>query len=363
MVVGKPGNDVKRLLDVLEKAQSKGTSVYPKGIFPSQRYQPHLGIVREDDNVFFTACIVHVLQGISAMLTEEELAIVQRISDSALSAYPLYRNKDGLDTYNYWRTRPSGHFPNGNLMHRFEHFRIPDDVDDTALVMLTEQASRERVAALREKLKGHANLAYRRARNTLPEYRDLKVYSSFIGKHMYIDFDVCVLSNLMRLILRHFPDDLNAYDRDSLHFICEVVRKRQHITMPYRVAPQYSTTPLILYHLGRLLPMLPDQFADIRPQVTAELLQWHTELPLGIDKLLLENVLLKSSVPFSSQVEYSDEVAGDRHFYYFIAGMLTAFEGNVVQWLAESPRTHLRYRSEAFNLTVLIENRVLRRTR
>lgn len=361
MEVSNLSETVNRLLAELSGMQSRGSELYPPGIFPSQRYQPHLGIVREDDNVFFTACIVHILQGIDCLFTVQERSVADGIIERALAAYPRYRNKDGLDTYNYWRTRPSGHFPHGRFMHRFEHFRIPDDVDDTSLVFLTENAPKERVARLREKLKGHSNLAYRQARNTLPEYRELKVYSSFIGKNMYIDFDVCVLSNLMRLILRHFRDDLNEYDRDSLHFICEVVRKGQYRDMPYRVAPQYSTTVLILYHLLRLLPVLPEEFSDIGPIVQEDAGRLHGSLPLGMEKLLLENALLGTG-PIPVPVhDYPVTVCGDERFYYFIAGMLTAFEGTVVQRLAESPLTHLRYRSCAFNKALLLENLVLRR--
>lgn len=354
---------VKELLSKLGSYQSVGTDIYPAGIFPSTRYQPHLGIEREDDNVFFTACIVRILQEADALFDEEERKLALHICDRALTAYPLYRNKDGLDTYNFWRTRPSRHFPNGNWMHRFDHFRIPDDIDDTALIFLTEGADKERTGALREKLKGHANLAYRQAKNTLKEYRGLKVYSSFIGKNMYIDFDVCVLSNLMRMVLPHFGNELNAYDHDSLRFIREVMVKGQYETMPYRVAPQYSTTPLILYHVARILALLPEAYQDICPIVIQRLQRWHARLPIGMEKLLLENELLKLGELNRVPSAFPADLHLDKNFFYFIAGMLTAFEGRLPQRSAVSPITQLRYRSEAFNLALLLEHAQLTRTK
>jgi hypothetical protein len=354
--------DANELLTRLDSLQSKGTAIYPAGVFPSQRYQPHLRIVREDDNVFFTACIVHILQHVDAKLHENERSLARSICERAILSYPLYRNKDGLDTYNFWQTRPSRHFPNGRWMHRFDHFRIPDDIDDTALVMLTERASKERVGALREKLKGHANLAYRQAKNTLKEYRNLKVYSTFIGKNMYIDMDVCALSNLMRLILPYFSDELNEYDRDSLHFICQSVRKEQHLKSPYRVAPQYSTTPLILYHLARLLPLLPEEYCDIKSTVIGQMQEYHGKLGIGMNRLLLENELLKLGVMNTATESYPINLASDQDFFYFIAGMFTAYEGEVPQHLTVSPLSHLRYRCEAFNTVLLLENAVLHRT-
>lgn len=353
---------IREQLTQLSSLQSIGSETYPNGVFPSQRFHPYLGIVREDDNIFFTACIVHILQAMDVKLSEIERSISRAICEKALSAYPRYRNKDGLDTYNFWQTVPSRHFPNGRIMHRWNHFRIPDDVDDTALVYLTERASRERVGALREKLKHHANLAYRQARNTLPSYQQLQAYSTFIGKNMYIEFDVCVLSNLLRLILQHFPNDLNEYDRDSLHFICEVLRRGEHISRPFQVAPQYVTTPLILYHAARLLPLLPEEYSDVKPIVLSGLRDFHRKLPLGKEKLLVENALLQLGECPALLSEYPMETVTDKGFHYFIAGMLTAFEGPIIQGLAASPMFHLRYRSEAFNRTLLLENTVLRRS-
>ena len=353
--------NVQELLLLLQEIQSKGSNGYPRGIFPSQRFQPKLDIVREDDNVFFTACIVHILQDLVHKLDSNEQAIAQQICTSAIAAYPLYKNKDGRDTYNFWKTKPSGHFPNGNWMHRYDHFRIPDDIDDTALIFFTENASKERVGLLRETLKKHANLSYQQAKNPPKNYRNLKVYSTFIGKKMYIEFDVCALSNLMRLILKHFPNELNEYDWDTLQFIYDVVQKEEYERIPFQVAPQYTTAPIILYHLARLLPYLPPEYSLIQSKVMTSLQSWWEKLPIGMEKLMLENELLKQNGSMAPTGVYTRDVTKNKDFFYFIAGLLTAYEGGQLQKIAESPWTHLRYRSEAFNLTLLLENAVLRR--
>lgn len=294
------------------------------------------------------------------MMDAEEQDLTAQICGKAIKAYGLFRNKDGLDTYNFWRTRPSGHFPYGRIMHRFDHFRIPDDIDDTALIYLTEDSPKERVARLREKLKAHANLAYRKARNTFPEYRDMRVYSTFIGKNMYIEFDVCVLSNLMRLVLLHFKDELNSYDRDSLHFIGDVVRRGRHLSDPYRSAPQYTTVPIILYHLARLAPLLPDEYSDVSEIVLRDVTSVYRDLPAGMSKLMLENTMMEMGQMVDPQW-MTPEMCNDPEFFYFVAGLLTAYEGEWVQKLAEHPLTHLRFRSEAFNRTLLVRNTLLRR--
>lgn len=353
---------VESLLRELSKLQSKGDSIYPKGIFPSQRYHSSLPYRREDDNLFFTASAIHILQGLEGDFTDSEKGLVTSIIEKALASHQLFRNKDGLDTYNFWQTTPSRHFPNGWFMHRLKHFQIPDDVDDTALVYLTENADRERASKLREKLKQHANLAYKRAFNPLPKYHDLKCYSTFFGKKMYIEFDACVLSNLMRLMLKHFSEDeLNDYDRGALEFICQVIQNDEHTKLPFYSAPNYPTTELILYHVSRLIPLLPESYririeSRIKENVQSELKQ-----ATAMQRVLLQNAALKLEMT----IEHSDleiaELINDSNFFFFHAGMITAFENSVAQKLANRSFFHLRYTSKALNGALLLENLILKR--
>jgi hypothetical protein len=350
-------------LRFLTDEQSRGDEVYPQGIFPSQRYHPVLPYQREDDNLFFTASIVHILQQLQDALTHDERELTNIIIIAATSAYALFRNKDGLDTYNFWKTHPSRHFPNGLLMHRFEHFRIPDDVDDTALVFLTENASKERVLTLREKLKKHANLAYKQAFNPMPKYHHLRCYSTFFGKRMYIEFDVCVLSNLMRLILQHFnSSDLNEYDHAALEFVTEVICSGEHRSHPFYSAPNYPTTDLILYHVARLLPLLPEPYKGRVESIVRKDIRDRLKTAHGMDRVIIENSAMKLGIEISAdRTPISIESEHGNDFYFFHAGMITAFENRVAQRYAANPLFHLRYKSKALERALLIENMVLSR--
>lgn len=360
---GKQDNfpSVEALLLELKALQSEGDSIYPKGIFPSQRYHPFFSYKREDDNLFFTASVAHMLQGLKEQLTETERALANDIIAKAKISNHLFLNKDGLDTYNFWQTKPSRHFPNGKFMHRYKHFQIPDDVDDTALAFLNENASKERVSLLREKLKKHANLAYKRAFNPLAKYQDLKCYSTFFGKKMYIEFDICVLSNLMRVILPHFKEELNEYDHDTLTFITDAILSNEHKTLPFYSAPNYPTTGLILYHVSRLLPLLPLEYkTKVETKIKADIeSEW--KLSSGMNTVMLENAALKLGLEIDSSAAISTDVLNDKSFFFFHAGMITAFENSVAQKLANSSFFHLRYTSKALNRALLIENMVLKR--
>lgn len=356
-----PLTSIENLLLELKSLQSVGNAIYPKGIFSSQRYHPFLSYKREDDNLFFTVSVIHILQGLEAHLSDTEKVLVAQLTAAATGSYPLFKNKDGLDTYNFWQTMPSRHFPNGWLMHRFNHFKIPDDVDDTALVFLTENAPKARVSQLRNKLKKHANLAYKRAFNPLKKYRDLRCYSTFFGDKMYIEFDICVLSNLMRVILPHFSDDLDAYDHDTLTFITDAILNDEHLTHPFYAAPNYPTTALILYHVSRLIPLLPlTHKTKIEAKIKADIALQLT-YAAGMNKLMLENAALKLNMQLESNALASTTVLNDASFYFFHAGMITAFENTVAQTLASNAFFHLRYTSKALNRALLIENMVLKK--
>ncbi len=353
---------VESLLRELQQLQSKGDAVYPAGIFPSQRFHPFLPYRREDDNLFFTSSIIRILQWVEEGFSDEEKVVFSSIKSKALDAYPLFQNKEGLDTYNFWQTKPSRHFPNGWFMHRFKHFQIPDDVDDTALIYLTEEADKERVNQLREKLKLHANLAYKRAFNPLSKYRDLKCYSTFFGKKMYIEFDVCVLSNLMSLILPHYDEDeLNEYDKDTLKFITEVIVNDEHKKLPFYSAPNYPTTELILYHVTRLIPFLPN---SNRVQIEEKLkqdVQDQLGKTNGLNRILMENSALKLGMKFNPMGWKKKHMINDGDFYFFHAGMITAFENTLAQKLSNNSLFHLRYTNKALNGALLIENLMLKR--
>lgn len=345
----------------LKALQSAGNSIYPKGVFPSQRYHPFLPYKREDDNLFFTTTIVRILQELKQELSSVETELADLIIGSSLDAYSHFRNKDGLDTYNFWQTSPTRHFPNGSLMGHFKHFQIPDDVDDTALVYLTENADADRVSWLKEKLKAHANLAYKQAHNPHAKYKDLKCYSTFFGKKMYIEFDICVLSNLMSLIHSHPELELNEYDLDTLEFICSVIESNEHISQPFYSSPNYPTTELILYHLARLIPSLPKQFEHrISEKIQSDLIGFEKKSS-NMNQVLLQNAMLKLGIAVDGLAINLEGAKLDNEFFYFHAGMVTAFENRLAQLMASKPIFHLRYASKALNRALLLENFVLKR--
>jgi hypothetical protein len=314
------------------------------GLFPAIRHNPHWpGYRRTDDNVFFTAITVftlqqHVRPQVSAALQQQ----IDQISSRAQLAYPAFRNKDGLATYNFWPTKPSRHFPNGWLFHRFDHFRIPDDIDDTAMVYLSNAPTEADLHWLKTKLVQHANGTQWFIRNTFPEYRNLRAYSTWFGKNMPVDFDVCALSNLLYCIFRHkLP--LNQHDTDSLTLLRGVVESGQYLTEPFRCAPHYARTSLIIYHIARLLADFnPAALTPIHPRLIADAQIELARATNRIEQILLATSLLRLGhiPPDVDLTNIEQDFAG---FHFFIAGLLTAYEQPILRRLAGQPFVQLRW--------------------
>lgn len=317
------------------------------GLFASFRHNSTVFYGRPDTNVFFTAVTVFTLQQLRSAVSSRSQELIDQIANRAQTAYPIFQNKDGLNTYNFWPTRPSQHFSNGYIFRHFEHFRIPDDIDDTAMVYLTTSHTPDERRWLKDKLGQHANGSQpQRIRNTYPEYRQLRAYSTWFGKHMGVDFDACALSNILYCIYQY---DLprNEHDADSLTYLRSVVESGRYVSEPFRCAPHYARTSLIIYHLARLIAAFPiAELEPIRPRLIMDAHLLMTTSQNRVERLLLATSLhrLGESVPAIDLNDIEQDFAG---FHFFIAGLLTAYEQPLLRRFADRPLMQMRWQCEA----------------
>lgn len=350
--------------DILKKIaslQTGGVSHFPPGLFPSYRSNKLIGYRRPDTNLFFSAISAFTLQNLKPFIKEaDQLAQIETIKEKILQNYPAFQNKDGLKTYNFWRTKPTDHFSNGYIFKYFDHFRIPDDVDDTAMVYLTTNPTREDLHWLKEKLTLHANGTRKWAKNTYSEYRELRAYSTWFGKNMYIELDACVLSNLLYCIY-YYRLPFNQHDSDSLLYIRSIIESGRYKTEPFRCAHQYPRTALIIYHVARLIAAFdPLMLRRIKPELietTQHLLEQNLH---PMDRVLLSTSLLRLGVKTKPiEVEHYTAQTFD-NFWFFIAGLLTAYESKWLYKLARSPIFHMHWECEAHCWVLLAEYMALR---
>jgi hypothetical protein len=341
---------------------------FPEGIFESYRSNKYLRYRHPDTNVFFTAITVFTLSNIKEFLSPESQLLVENITKKATESYQLFKNKDGLNTYNFFQTNPSQHFPHGNILHRFNHFKIPDDIDDTAMIYMTLPHTKEEAKWLRNKLVSHSNNYKQQIKNTFPEYKNLNAYSTWFGKDMYIEFDACALSNMIYCQL-FFGLELDEHGQDSVKYIQQVILSNQYIEQPFRVAHQYARTPLIMYHVMRLMNKFHIPELEIcREKLESDILYYLQNEDLNFwDRIVLEiagrvvsrdtdygeSLKNKNVVKAKPTVELLDDVNTDNPF--FIAGLLTAYENPLLYKLSSSKLFHINWTCEAHSLALLVE--------
>jgi hypothetical protein len=337
--------------------QSSGNQHYPAGLFPSLRWKTALGYRREDSNGFFTSLIVFTLREIQGRLPAASQAVVDDIAAKALAIYPLYQNKGGLDTYNFYPPRPGQHFPHGYLLHRSRHFAAPDDLDSTSLAYLAYPRPVAQNQWLKAKLQAHANTVKGWAATGPAAFRKKKIYSAWFGEQMPIDMDASTLSNGLLWVVRSgLP--LDEFDADSLEFINWVIASGEYLRRPLDVSAYYATAPLIAYHVGRLLAEadLP-QLAEARATLLRELPTLLTASSHFMDKVLLGSTLLRlgANAPplLGADPTLAELEAQSRGLYFCIAPLLNYYPQT--RWLAGWKLSQIDWECPAHSLTLLAE--------
>lgn len=354
-----PATLLSQLITRIAALQATGDAHYLPGLFPSQRRSHALGLCREDSNGFFTALIIFTLQDISARLPPAAQALVADMVARARTTYPHYRSRDEQPTYNFYQTRPRNHFPNGRLLRRFRQFAPPDDVDCTVLIYLTDPSPAHNAAWLHHKLQAHANTVAGRARTGPAAFRQRKVYSTWFGKHMPIEFDVSTLSNALLWALRsQLP--LNKFDTDSLALIDWAITSGAYRRDPLGVSPYYATAPLVAYHIGRLAAEAPPLGAA-RTALLRELPAQLAASSHFMNKLLLASTLLRlgaSPAPLLGAGCTLAEVAQRSLGLDFCSAPLFNYYPPT-RWLAGWRPSHLAWECPAHSLALVAEYLVL----
>ena len=349
------------LIEAIARLQSTGDDGFSEGLFPTMRAHRHGFYAVDDDTIFPTAVTVYTLQQVRAAVSEGSRRIIDEVTRKAVANYPKYLNNEGLMMYNFWQNVPEERFfPNGRLLARFRKFHLPEDIDTTAYVYLTQPHAEHDVRWLKERLILDANGTRRQIRNTLPPYRHLQAYSTWLAQaNMPLDFDVCALANLMLFIFRHdLP--LNEYDHASLDFIAAVLNNDHHVSHPFDVAPWYGDTTVILYHVARLAASFEVPQLDARrDKLIRDLYAQAKRTDTFVERLLLSTSLMRLGQP-PLLTPKPDDLADDTldRFHFFIGSLLTSIDNPITWALARRSLFQICYRCRAHTLALVLEHAI-----
>ncbi len=344
------------LLQRLAEYQENPSHSLPKGVFPSIRYYEGWRYQRADQTLFFSSLIVVILKQLQAPMWDNQIVeLADKIIHTAYKSFHKYQNKAGGITYNFWEEHPKQAFPNSWLLFKNPHFYIPDDLDDTALAFMAKPHDLPAVYGLKRRAYLHVNTIRKTVKHPPKALQGYRTYTTWSGLHMYYEFDVCVLCNIL-CCFRSYGLPKDHCDLEAIALIEHVLLKNWHISNPYAVSHHYPTTPSILYHVAKLASY-DTQFAikwrtklanDIRAQICAN--------RVSMRELLLSNALMKLG---ESAPNFKLPNPKER-FSHFIIGLMTAYQNPLAHWIAAKRFTWLHYHCEAYNVALLIEHLILK---
>jgi hypothetical protein len=140
-------------------------------------------------------------------------------------------------------------------------------------------------------------------------------------------------------------------------FIQQVILTNQFIEQPFRVAHQYARTPLIMYHIMRLMNKFNIPELEIcRDKLERDILNYLKNEDLEMmDRILLE-ISLKNNIAINkNNFRISNLNILDTDSPFFIAGLLTAYENPILYKISSSKLFHINWTCEAHSLTLLAE--------
>ena len=338
---------------------------FPPGIFPSTRvYAYNKNNSKNDPNVFFTGLIVLTLKKYEKQCTPFQQGMIHQIVKDGLLSVGLFKNRQGRDTYNFWRTDTPQIFPNAGWLNTFDKSQsLPDDFDDTVILLWAAEIAKERASAIHDTMQLYANTKVKTMKNSLAAFKNLPAYSTWFGKKMPIDFDMAVLCNVLSFV-NAYDLQWTASDSASLQLITTAIQNNWHVTKADFIAPHYAKPAVIMYHIARLLHAGKQQnISELRALTPALLQTTDSLLAISIDPL--EKVLLSSArVQFGGisniTSQTPDQAAIEQSKYpFFIANMASMLPNPVKRPLSKIGVAKFEYRCPAYNLALLWENKHL----
>ena len=292
-------------------------------MFPSFRecggsphnYQP-------DNNIFYTAVSVFALKNMLPYLNKTNRQKVQSIIANAVTCYPLYRNKNGLPFYGFWGT-DDVIMPHTFIFQYMKTvFGQSEDADDSVMALLGLDNNDSDNYVLKQKLIATSNLSNKKIISTYKKYRNLPAYSTWVGQRMPVDFDFGVHCNVLYFMLqKQMP--LAKQDSATIHLLAEMIKNRDYKTSPIYISPYYVKTPVLLYHIARLLGQFSIPELDAyKPQLIDDINEEMKRSNNMMEQIILRTSLLRlgAKAPVLPSFTIPDfENSNQKQFVFFQA--------------------------------------------
>jgi hypothetical protein len=362
---------ISRLLQRIDDLQVKEDGVFPKGSIPAYRmYALNKNRYKADVTAFFSAVTSLALLDNMNELSPPQQQQAKTIINRSMNIYPKFKSRTvGRDTYNFWPTDTPKIFPNSGWLNFFDKKQaIPDDLDDTVLLLMAQSASDSVAKKIHAFMQLYKNRPEKKIRNTFKEYENIGAYETWFGKKMPVDFDIGVLANVLYFVQKYnLP--WTATDSASINLMVRMLEDKKHITAASYISPHYAKLPVILYHVSRLMALkqIPE-LEKLKPQLIDDANRALLSADNFMDQVLLSTSLLRWGVAPPDLAPYKgnsmEEMVEDEYgTSFFIANIAHMFPNPLKQWVGSVGVGRFYYYCPAYNNMLLIENLVWRRRR
>lgn len=348
------------LFNLVLSEQSAGTAYFDEGIFPSYRQHSLSNKYWKDENLFFSEIILFTLGKYQSKFNTDQQQIFDSIKNKVLINYPKFKNKDGFITYNFWKTNPSKHFPNSRFFSKHKKFQLPDDMDDTSVAYLTmDSVNPEILLELKKEMILHTNQKRKQIKNIFKRYRSFQAYSTWFGKEMPLEFDICVLANTLYMV-HHFNLKINHYDLESLLMLEAMIKSGDHLRYSEYLSPNYKSNTLVLYHLSRFIAdCKPEILIPYIPQIIDEIQNEIAHSRSFIEQVILTSSLMRFGVK-PTPVQLHRKLRYDQErFPFYVANLASMLSDPFKRWFAKTGLFSINYICPAYNYVLLLENKLL----
>lgn len=351
------------LLHQIEALQVKADDFYYAGSFPTYRQYGESLKLKEDNAVFFTGLIAFTIKEALPYLNPEQQVLGDTIIHRAIRSYSHFRNKDGLPTFNFWPTNPPMVFPNSWFLNHFKNTNnLPDDLDDTSIFWLSMDPSDSLTHLIKELMDLHANGEKAWIDNTYKRYRKLRAYSTWFGIRMPVDFDFCVLCNVLYFV-HEYQLPLDIHDSASVELLRRMIVEKEYQKHPAYISPHYGRTPLLIYHVARLLGRFSIPALDtLKPALLKSAETAYKYSDNWLDSVLLSTAIMRLGGSPEPLPILSSGI-GLHKTTFFVASFAAIFPGLWKKMLLESPLIKYYFSCPAFRYALYLENLIVRKKR
>jgi hypothetical protein len=143
-----------------------------------------------------------------------------------------------------------------------------------------------------------------------------------------------------------------------LTYIRSAIETNRYLKLPFAVAHQYPRTVPIVYHVARLMGAFEiEALTPIRAKLIADIKHLLTLPQHRLDKIVLQTSLMRLGVYDLDFEPVENMTTADfKGFYFFIAGLLTAYQNPILYRMARWPLFHIRWQCEAHFWTLIAEH-------